>query len=68
MAELEALTFSSEFEVSSEATRKAKHPRKKKKTEDLSGSTSAHGNAGTSKAAQAQGLEKSQGEVRKRLW
>ena len=42
MAELEALDFSSEVEVSSEATRKAKRPRKKKKTEDLSGSASAH--------------------------
>ena len=66
MAELEALDFSSEVEVSSEATRKAKRPRKKKKTEDLSGSVSAHGNAGTSKAAQAQGLQKSQGHARKR--
>ena len=63
MAELEALDFSSEVEVSSEATRKAKRPRKKKKTEDLSGSAST---AGTSKAAQAQGLEKSQGHARKR--
>ena len=66
MAELEALDFSSKVEVSSEATRKVKCPRKKKKTEDLSGSASAHGNAGTSKAAQAQGLEKSQGHVRNR--
>ena len=68
MAELEVLDFSSEVEVSSEATCKAKCPRKEKKTEDLSGSASIHGNAGTSKAAQAQGLEKSQGEARKRLW
>ena len=42
---MEALDFSSEVEVSSEATRSTKRPRKKKKTEDLSGSASAHGNA-----------------------